>query len=135
MSPRRQWRAHPGLGRAYGAVTVFAAFLGLTLLLGDDSRLKAAAFTTMREVGGSTFWGLVLLGGAVALVVAVLVGPRLARIALFAGAFMHGLLALWFFLAAWHDPAASFWGFGVFALVSFWHISQAMEYGTWNADA
>lgn len=130
MSPRRRWRTHPGLGRAYGAVTLFAAFLGLTLLLGGGPRLKAAAFNTIREVGGPTVWGLILLGGAIALVAGILISPRFAQVALFVGAFVHGLLALWFFLAAWHDPAASYWGSGVFTLVSFWHISQAMEYGT-----
>jgi hypothetical protein len=128
-SPRQQWQAHPGLGRAYGAVAVFAAFLGLTLLLGDESRLSAAAFTTIREVGGPLTWGLALVGGALALAVAPLLGPRLVQGALLVGALVHGLLAAWFLSAAWSDPLASYWGAGVFVLIAYWHVSQTMEYG------
>lgn len=128
-SPSQQWRAHPGLGRAYGAVAVFAAYLGLTLLLGSEQRLAAAAFQAIREVGGPVMWALLLLGGALALAVAPFLGARYVQAALLVGALVHGLLAAWFLSAAWSDPAASFWGAGVFALVAYWHVSQTMEYG------
>lgn len=128
MTVHPNWAAHPGLGRAHGAVAVLAAYQGLTLLLGDPARSSAAAFNTIREVGGTTAWGLLLLGGAAALVAAACVGPRSTRAALLVGAMVHGLLALWFALAALHNPAVSLWGPGQFTIFCFWHVSQAMEY-------
>ncbi|WP_130291596.1 hypothetical protein [Pseudonocardia sediminis] len=124
------WRGFPGLGRAYLAATALAAALGISLLLGGDARASAASFSTMREVGGIRLWGTLLVLGAVALLVSAAIGRRTVMVALFIGALMHGLVALWFFQSAEANPVASYWGAVVFAGVGFWHISQALEYGS-----
>lgn len=128
-SVRAEWTEHPGLGRAYGAAVFLPAYLGLTLLLGDAERISAAAFDAIRATGGSVPWSVVLLALAAALTAAAVRGRRWgASRALFGAAFVYAFMATWFWLAAWNNDAASYWGAGQFLVFCWWHVSQALEY-------
>lgn len=127
------WRQQPGLGRAYGIISLNTGINGALLLAGGDDRVSGRAYAMLRQVGNWPAWGMILLGTGLGLGgIALLRGRtpiRLIRTALIVAAIIDGLLGLWVFIAASHDGYASYLGASNYFTLALWLISQSDAYG------